>query len=303
MSKATVTIGIPAYNEEINIGLLIKDVLTQEQDGFILEEIIVASDGSTDKTVEVVRQLKDKRILILDNKKREGLAKRENQIIGRITTDVLVLFNADIRIEKDKRLLGKLVLPILSGEADLTASSARAVKPKRIFGRIIYNSMRIKEPAYEEIRSGSNVYTCHGQARGFSKRLYKKINFPSSIGEDAYSYFYCIKNKFKYKYIKNAEILYKLPDNFKDHERQSVRFFQSQKFLSKKFNKEFVISEYRIPKKILIKSTLIFFGKQPIHAVLYFLIFAYLKLKSNFSKKIINTWQISKSSKRLVSEI
>jgi len=55
--KKTLAIGIPAHNEEANIGFLIKALLEQESRLYVLTEIIVASDASTDKTVELVKAL------------------------------------------------------------------------------------------------------------------------------------------------------------------------------------------------------------------------------------------------------
>ena len=54
MKKLTVTIGIPAYNEEKNIGRLLKSLSNQKGDDFTLNEIVVLSDGSTDMTNEIV---------------------------------------------------------------------------------------------------------------------------------------------------------------------------------------------------------------------------------------------------------
>lgn len=296
--KNTVSIGIPAYNEEANIGFLMDDLINQKQKKILIEKIIIFSDSSTDKTIEIVKSINYKKILILNNRKRAGLAAGQNRIIKNTDSDTLVLLNADIRI-KDSKFLEKLISPITVGQADLVAPHVEEVKSQSFFEKILLTSTQLKNQTYEEFNQGKNVYTCHGQARAFSKRLYKKIHFPFSIGEDAYSYFYCISNGFKYQYVKDINVLYKLPDNFLDHEKQSIRFFQSQKFLAKKFNRQFVTSEYNIPKILLIKSVLTYLMKQPIHTILYILIAVYLNVRSYFYKSIGNTWEISKTSKKL----
>ena len=48
--KLTVSVGIPAYDEEANIKSLLEAILQQRQENFILKSIIVVSDGSTDRT-------------------------------------------------------------------------------------------------------------------------------------------------------------------------------------------------------------------------------------------------------------
>ena len=50
--KPTIEIGIPALNEEANIGYLIESLLKQDKSGYELKRILVSSDGSTDRTVE-----------------------------------------------------------------------------------------------------------------------------------------------------------------------------------------------------------------------------------------------------------
>ena len=51
----TVTVAICACNEEANIGRLIKSILEQKESSFRFEKLFVVSDGSTDKTVEIIK--------------------------------------------------------------------------------------------------------------------------------------------------------------------------------------------------------------------------------------------------------
>ena len=51
----TVTVALSAFNEETNIGNFIASVLKQKEENFVLEKILIISDGSTDKTAEIVK--------------------------------------------------------------------------------------------------------------------------------------------------------------------------------------------------------------------------------------------------------
>ena len=65
MKKISLSIGIPAHNEEANIGRLLENLLTQPLEDFlILEEIIVVTSGCTDRTEKIVDKFakKDERI-------------------------------------------------------------------------------------------------------------------------------------------------------------------------------------------------------------------------------------------------
>ena len=64
--KLSVSVGIPALNEELNIKQLLTAILRQEEDSFVLREIIVVSDGSTDETVALAKSIKDKRIRVIN---------------------------------------------------------------------------------------------------------------------------------------------------------------------------------------------------------------------------------------------
>lgn len=295
-SLSSVSIGIPAFNEEANIGFLIEDLLIQNQSKYSIKKIIISSDGSTDRTIQILKGFRNKKIQILDNKKREGVAKRENQIFEKANSNILVLLNADIRI-KDHKFLEKIVLEMSSKKVDLISANAKELEPKLFFEKVLLISTRIKNFAFERYNHGKNVYTCHGQARAFSKRLYKSLHFKSSIGEDAFSYFYCIKNGFTYSFVKNTETIYKLPSTLKDHEKQSIRFFQSQKLLENDFDKQFIVSEYSIPRSLLIKGALTTLEKFPIYTILYLGIVIYLKIKSLLVNKIEDMWEISTTSK------
>ncbi len=52
---ALVSIGIPAHNEEKNIGKLLESIEKQKLEKVRISEIIIVANGCEDKTVEVVK--------------------------------------------------------------------------------------------------------------------------------------------------------------------------------------------------------------------------------------------------------
>ncbi len=297
MKKITVTIGIPAYNEEANIGYLIEDLLKQRSNGYILEKIIIISDGSIDRTAEVVKSFNKNEIFLVDNKFRQGLAKTQNEILEKSNSDILVLLNADIMIN-DPLFLSKIITPIKNDKSDLVCISLRELEQYTITGDILNVSMKFKTAIFEKYKKGNNIYTCHA-VRAFSKRLYKDFTFKGSIGEDAYSYLYAKFNNYKYDFIKSTKAYYRLPSNYKDHEKQSIRFIQSKKKFIKDFGEDFIHENYFIPKTPLVLTGIKFTAKYPIHMFLYVLIYFGIKVKAIFAGKISDSWEISISSKAL----
>ena len=112
-NKLTVTVGIAAYNEDNNIQNLLRSIITQKEIDFHVKEIIIISDGSSDKTVEKVRGVQDKRITLLDEKERVGQNVRQNSIFKKAKGDIIVLLEADT-ILKDSKYLYELIKPFIA---------------------------------------------------------------------------------------------------------------------------------------------------------------------------------------------
>lgn len=294
--KPTVTIGIPAYNEEANIGYLLRDLLKQKRDSFILEKIVVNSDGSRDGTLKEVNKIKSSSVKLIVNKNRKGQAERQNEVIKTTSSDILVLLNADVAV-KNKFFLKRLILPIIDNKADYTSGNILPLKPSNYFDKILFVSVLLKKDIYDNFNDGDNVLTCHGPARAFSKKYYRSFSFRTSIGEDAYSYFWGKEKGFVYKYAADAILYYMLPGNYKDHENQSVRFLKSSKIMEEKFGKDATRS-YKLPTGLTFKYLFIHFLKTPVEIVAYIAILIFIKFTSIY-KNIDEQWTMSTSSKVL----
>lgn len=296
--KTKITIGIPAFNEEANIGYLLRDLLKQNQNNFIIEKILVVSDGSTDQTDDKVKELKNKKIYLTNHPQRQGLARTQNVILEKTNSDILVLLNADIRIY-DRKFIEKVIKPIVKCSMDLVTPSVTETEPETFFEKILYVSTKIKNTAYENYRSGDNVYTCRGVARAFSKSFYKKMIFSTSIGEDAFSYYVCKMNGFKYYFEKNAKVVFRLPNNYSDHQKQSARFYNSKELLKKEFGKRTIAEGYKLDLLILLKSLILNFIKSPLYVALYICVIVSIKIQALFIINCQDLWEVSLSSKRV----
>ncbi len=301
MITKKVTIGIPAYNEQANIKKLVRSVLDQKTDGFSIEKVIVSSDGSTDNTAHIVRNIKDKRVILIDNIKRAGIARGLNQIIKSSDTDILVTLDADIKIV-NRHFLKRLIKPILESRAELTSSSIKEVLPESKIANILNTSMRLKDVLFKTFKHGNNIYVCHGLARAYSKDFYTRLYFPVSIGNDMFSYLECLRLKFKFEYAKDARAFYRLPENLEDHQKQSDRFYIAQEEMKKIFGKITIKKELTIPFYVYIFS---FFKAIPIllrypsDSLIYFFLQITGRLtKKNESSKL-QAWNMVISTKKI----
>lgn len=294
--KPTVTIGIPAYNEEANIRYLVEELLSQSKNGYNLQSIIVSSDGSNDKTVSILNSIDSPLLTIIDDKRRLGVAARQNEIFIKSKADILILLNADISIP-DKHFIEEIIKPVIEENAGLVTPQYKQMVPKTYFERILYCSTRLKFSIYDAYKNGNNIYTCCGPARAFSKKLYTKLRFKTSTNEDAFSYLFAVNNGFKYCHTHATAIYFRLPNNFADHKKQSTRFINSKKNLQNEFSAEYLKKAYYLPFSLVIRNLAKFIFRYPVELVAYVMILMFISLISPMETQSNGAWESSKSSK------
>lgn len=297
----TITVGIPAYNEEYNIKNIIDQVLAQKQKGFHLEKVVVASDGGTDQTADIVREYADVGVTLIDGKENRGQNYRQNEIIRQTSSDILVLLNADILLG-DNRVLLHLVEPIIRGEADLTAQWARPLEPKTFLESVLCSGFDIKYSIYTRHRDGDNIYTCVGHMRALSKKFYSEVVFPlDSGGEDQYLYLLCIARGFVYKQAREVRAFFRLPGTFSDYKKYARRIFQTQRKHTDAFSEELTRAERRIPRTTLLLGGMYAFVKHPFRTLLYVVLHVAIQqwtLRQSMSTA--HAFDVSTSTKKIV---
>jgi glycosyltransferase involved in cell wall biosynthesis len=118
-------IQIPCLNEEETLPVTVRD-LPRNVDGFDAVEWLVIDDGSTDRTIDVARELGVDHIVRLTNNK--GLANGFQAGLDaclKLGADVIV--NTDADNQYDGRDIPKLVAPILRGEADMVVGDRQVM--------------------------------------------------------------------------------------------------------------------------------------------------------------------------------
>lgn len=300
MKPFTVIVGIPAYNEEANIAFLLEDILRQQCEHFVLKEILVVSDGSTDETANIASHYEFRTVSVRDDGMRKGKAARSNEIFdaARGRADAVVLFDADIALVGDK-VLEEMVNALHSG-ADLVSPELLAFSPRTMVGRAIFASHELKRHMFAMWKRGQNIYACHGAARAFSSRFFLSLRFKESVGEDAYSYLLGKQRGLRCARISTAAVRIRVPETLRDHEKQSRRFTDSQTIFFREFGRSSVLEEYRYPKSLLVKYFSKFFLTHPFALSWYVGIMLYLRFFSRFRERQ-GTWSPASSSKVLHS--
>lgn len=167
LSKVTVI--IPAFNEEKNLGQVIKDIKNDE----ILDEIIVVDNASTDSTAQVAKQFGAK-VVFCENKGKgyameKGLKEAKNEII--------VFLDADVK-NYDKNVLGILANPIIKQEADFVKSTFNRKEGGKVTELVTKPMLNILYP---------NMYKFAEPLSGMiagRKSILEKIEFEKDYGVD-----------------------------------------------------------------------------------------------------------------------
>ena len=296
----TLSIGIPALNEAANIGHLLKALLTQSRGNFVLQNITVVSDGSTDATVARAREVGDTHIVVVEHQDRKGQAARQDEIVRSCTSDLLLLMNADM-LPKGDKFLETLVAPFYLDESlGLVSCKGTPLEAETKFEQIINFGVAFKESMVGSLNLGDNVYNCHGHTRIFARKFYADFTFGGVVSEDAYSYFVCKQRGFSFRYVSIAKVMYRSPQTLKDHLKQSVRFLQGQAQLAALFGQRIVHTAHAIPRDVFVRVSVKHLIQSPILFTQYVLVNVIAMVVAKFKQYAMLTWDTATSSKTLI---
>lgn len=250
----SISIGLSVFNEANNISSVLNDILAQKRSGFYLEEILVFDDGSTDKTVEIVKSMKNKKIKIIQDDKRIGKTQRLNQMLRKFRGDILIMFDGDIRLAS-KLVVLKLIEPF--GEADvmLVGGNSMPYAPKSFFQKAVYSTFNIFYKSRKNIKNGNNIFGATGSILAVRKKFGRTIKMPKIINEDTFMYLSCIADGYKFVYVDKAVVFYKLPQKISDYVKQVFRSDpRAATFELNKYFGELVEQEFHRPVIFYFRS-------------------------------------------------
>jgi cellulose synthase/poly-beta-1,6-N-acetylglucosamine synthase-like glycosyltransferase len=250
--KKRVTVGIPSYNEEINISNLLRSIVelnklenqsepnndnsygkkaysnSSKRDrisptkDFTISEIIV-SDDSSDNTCRIVETIAAENpslsIKLLHHDSRRGVPAAWNEIFKKAIGEIIVLYDADIII--DNSTTANLVQSI----ADSIGLCASNSTPLVLKGSAISRaSVFIAEWLRWVRKSGLSQYTVMGRALSILSHVAKRITIPENvIAIDLYLQCKVLELGFKVVYNDQALVYFRTPDNMKDFSSQIIR--------------------------------------------------------------------------------
>lgn len=213
----TCSIGIMAFNEDNNIRFLIRDLLMQEMENFLIIEIIVVASGCTDLTEDVVIQMqkKNNKIRLLIQEDRKGKASAINLFLNQAKGDYIVLINADTRI--DKNAVELILSPLLNNRIGMTGGRAIPLNKKNTFMRYCANIL------WELHHELSLIKPKLGELVAF-KNCIKGIPVETATDEASLEAIFT-RSGLSLKYVPEAFVYNKGPETIKEFLLQRERIF------------------------------------------------------------------------------
>lgn len=300
--KFTVSIGIPAYNEEQNIRNLLLSVCNQNGNNMKIKEIIILSDGSKDKTVQLAKSVNDRRIKVIEYTKRTGKPTALNRIFRIFKGDILVVIDADL-ILNDEFIIEKLVSKFHDDKTvRIVTGNVQPLPSKTFLESAINNYISARNALFVKYSIQGSAYTARGFI-AYSRKFLNNFILPEEIlNDDAYSYFYCLRNGYRVHYEKEAIAWYRSPQFIKDHINQSTRHLTGGIQLYKYFGQEMVDKGFKLPKMALIRIMLYQLFKNPLGYILLKILNIYCYYKSReVADRMDNKWEAITTSKNLVT--
>lgn len=300
----SVTVAIPAYNEEQNIESIIMQIIAQVQDGFKLNKIMVFSDGSVDKTNKIVKQMSRKNSLIelQPFRIREGKVKRLNQIYKYNKSDILFTFDGDIAII-DNMLLSKTVKFINQDKkTKVVAIHQVPIKTKSFIGKSIYGGYELWDNTRLAIKNQDHIQNLYGAATAYTKDFLRTFKFPAGITDDRGYLYIKAKDVNGFKYFKETEIYYLPVSTLHDFWKLSDRSFNKNQETLKAYFGNRVDDYYYIPYQTKLRAIVTTLTNNPLYGLLGFILNLLVRLFPLRDKLYSNyMWEISKSTKKRVT--
>jgi len=280
----TMTVLIAAYNEEKSIERCVKSCLRQSERP---DEIIVVNDGSTDRTLEILRKIKG--ITVVDLKKNSGnKSKAQEQGVKYIGTDLFLTVDADSFLDRD--FIKEIKKPFKSEKVSAVCGYVKSKKNNWITAvrEINYG---IGQVIYKRAQAYINaVFVLSGCCSAFRTKVFREIiTFDHDNVTEDLDFTYKLKLAGKRIAFSTKAIVHTQdPNNLKSYIKQIDRWYsggwvclKKNKKILKKPNNTLVLGTIYLEGLIMglpyiLSPLLILFGLK------YFFFFIALDFTMNF---------------------
>lgn len=177
MDPASVSIVIPTYNEEADVGRCLDAAVLLDPPA---HEIIVVDDCSTDGTISVLHDY-EKRfgIRVLRQERNQGVAAARNRGVRETIGEIVVILNADVMLPRD---FLRRILPHYDAGAEFVLVESKVANGEGLFPRFIEAQHHALYDHRDDI-VWTEGFSCR-RAAALGVGLFDE-SFPGCSGEDA----------------------------------------------------------------------------------------------------------------------
>lgn len=276
----SVTIGIPAHNEERNLPFLLESIVQQERSGFELERVIIACDGCTDRTAEVALGCAGRisGLEVINDGKRMGQAARIDQMIRLTKSDVYVSLDADTVLGSPKSL-ASLIAEFSDPTVGLVAAADRPHPARVFFESVAVTVVDLWRSVRTRYNGGDTIHNAHGCALAMSRHFIDGFSLPTGTnGADNFLYLKAKELQMGFRYASGAVVLYHEPMTLREYIAQRQRFHNIHGNMERIFG-DWINKYYApVPKSLMLQSIWRMFLERPILTPLALLLEVYSRL-------------------------
>ncbi len=297
----TVAIALSAFNEESNIINFLNSVIMQREEGFYITRILILNDGSSDRTSTLLKNYKDKRVVVKNFKNRTGKSVRLNEIYQNITEDFLVQTDADV-IFSHEFVVRDMIKPFMNNsKLGMCGGNPIPFKAETFVEQAINYTVGVYEQLRSTVRGGNNVFSVDGRLLSYRSEWLKGISVPHDmIANDMFTFFECKSRGFDYKFVKTGIVYFRSPQSISDQIRQNTRFRAAPIRMKKYFDKNLVEKELKIDIHLLLYFYLVTFIKHPIHCIFIYTLNLYTKILAKVRESELTAqWDMATTTKKL----
>jgi len=288
------TVGITTCYGDVSILDTVKSI-RESKDVENFDFIIIADRVPLSEDIK--KGLRKYKVKFIENKKEAGQVEKHKQIFALTKTDILILTQDDVLFDP---FALKNILKNFSKNPETTMISTAylPVKATNFFEAVINRGTHIVNKTVRNWNNGDNYLSSVGRLLAFRTDIINKFRMPPVAVSDNYYYFENKKMGGKFKYVPEAIVYFKNPQNMKEHLRKSSRFQYSKDEMNYYFGN--LSHEYKTPKSALVKAVGKEFLENPVTLSLYFFIFTYTRFIKLKSSEVLNPiWEVDLSTKKV----
>ena len=266
IKQSTITILIPAYNEEENITSCINSILNQKGDSYLVKKILVISDGSTDATVERVQLIDSPIITCVTWKENQGIEAAVDYAFRNTSNDFIIKLDGDLAFNNN-HALERILKKQKENQSDLVYIGQNYQTPDQtllqkyiayIHGQLYKKDLlpQLTEPQYLQTHIVGSYL--------IPRDLYKKITIPSDIvPEDVYIFYKAQEEGFVTSYLLDPQVYFAYPQSWSHHLSQITRW--GTPLLGNHFTRSFLAKyDARLPLSKIVPILLKAFWCHPL---------------------------------------